>query len=85
MPDPTNLTQIQEEKAQEATAAVKFAALREVLMVLEPQRPITTQGLTYHALLKQLKRVIEAALAPVPPGAPAPTPSEPAPVAAQGA
>ena len=43
MPDPTNLTQIQEEKAQEATAAVKFAALREVLMVLEPQRPITTK------------------------------------------
>ena len=84
MPDPTNLTQIQEEKAQEAAAAVKFAALREVLSVLEPQRPITTQGLTYHALLKQLRRVIETELAPVPPVAPVFPSSEPAPVAAQG-
>ena len=65
MPDPTNVEQIQEERAQMAQAAMKASAVRNVLYLLEPEATghLLLGTLTYPALLTQLQRVIEAELA----------------------
>jgi hypothetical protein len=61
MPDPTNVEQIQEEKAQESLAAYKLAAVRTALMTLDPT--YAGVSLDYLALVDRLRTVLDAELA----------------------
>jgi hypothetical protein len=65
MPDPTNIEQIQEQKAQESHAAFKRGAVRNALIALDLTYDDVADD--YLTLVMRLRELLDKELAPLPP------------------